>query len=248
MTLTRDLTRGVVRDAVDNWDAMVSPTVRGFFHACVKARKERDEEALRRWADPKGHLDRILAAGCPALDRRQELEKYFRAHLLCALEAVAPEFWPETGTVSEAALARIQQQTQVPSLNYLRDLAVELCRPSRPTSTEPGVSIRVLLVDAKDRGHAATLVMEPVSPGEGRIYPAPAISLVYCDPGFREGLKHAQEYVEDGLGLRDPTLDIRWNLHVRERQAPLPEICGPSASAAQALLLAHLRAGGAVSS
>jgi hypothetical protein len=240
--LRRVLTRGDVRDAVENWDAMVSPKVRVFFHACVKARIDRDEEALRRWAVPGGHLDTVLGAGCSDPDRCQELEKFFRAHLLCALEAVAPDFWPETGTVSEAALARIQAETRCPSLNYLRDLSSELCGQTPSQGTEPGASIMVLLIDSKDEGHTATMVMEPVSPGEGHIYPAPAISLIYRDPLFREGQAKAQQYVEERLGLRDPNRDIRWSLQMRGTQPFPPEIHGPSVSAAQALLLAHLRA------
>ena len=105
-------------------------------------------------------------------------------------------------------------------------------------ATEPVPSVSVLLIDAKDQGHTATLVMELVSPGEGHIYPAPAISLIYCDPRFRKGLENAQEYVENKLGLRDHTRDVRWTLRTCGGPPLPPEICGPSTSAAQALLLA----------
>ena len=56
-------------------------------------------------------------------------------------------------------------------LSALRDLAADLCGRMRPMATEPVPSVSVLLIDAKDQGHTATLVMELVSPGEGHIYP-----------------------------------------------------------------------------
>ena len=194
---------------------MVSPaqTDRGFFNACVKARIDRQEEWLRRWADATGPLETILDAEFLEEDRRQELKPFFRAHLLCAGGSRA-EFWPATGTVSEAALARIHAETKLP-LNYLRDLAAEICGRSRLAGIEPEASVMVLLVDAKDQGHTATLVMEQVSPGEGHIYPAPAISLISRDQDFRNGEEAARRYVEERLGLRDPNRDIRWSLRMR---------------------------------
>ena len=92
---------------------MVSPKDREFF-PLARARKDREEAVLRRWADPAGPLGTILGAEFLDEDRRGQLEPYFRAHLLCALAAVAPEFWPETGTVSGGALGKIQTETKLP--------------------------------------------------------------------------------------------------------------------------------------
>jgi hypothetical protein len=224
--------------------SIVGHTHRGFFQACKSARVQRREQpALGVWLEPGGPLEAILdfVDELRAEPRRRLLEPYFRAHLLCAREAVAPDFWPATGTVSEPALKRIQAGTKLP-LNYLRDLAAELCdRPCSP-GAEPAASVVVLLVEGKERGHTASLDFEPVSPGEGLIYPAPAISLISRDQDFRTGEETARDYVEKALDLPDPKRDIRWSLRMRESQ-PLPtEIYGPSASAAQALLLAYLRA------
>ncbi len=65
-------------------------------------------------------------------------------------------------------------------------------------ATEPVPSVSVLLIDAKDQGHTATLVMELVSPGEGHIYPCAGDladllrSEVPQGPGERPGVRREQ--------------------------------------------------------
>ncbi len=228
------------------WHLMTSPEERGFFkacktalneHACKTALNEHQTQALADWLNSR--LAAVLVDKALDQNRSDRLEPYFRAHLLCARRALDPDFWPETGTISEKSLEKIQKEVKLP-INYLRDLASELC--NQPPTTRCGItdSVVILLIDAQNQGHAATLRMTAITPGDKTIYPAPAISLVDCDPEFIAGLGNARSAV-DMLSLGPNERDFRWDLN----GAPpglSAGIAGPSASAAMALLLARLGA------
>jgi len=103
--------------------------------------------------------------------------------------------------------------------------------------------ITLLLVDGRNQGVAADLVLELLAKGSGEFYPDPG-SMWYPvqRPAFQQALDKACELVR-GRDLWPAQQDVRWNV-ARQDGGPLDVLDGGSAGAAFALALAKLLVGG----
>jgi tetratricopeptide (TPR) repeat protein len=244
------------------WHLMVGPEHRGFFKACQRARG--DTGLLLAWRGPEGELGSIIRDECPSptgylgrivrdrlgpdgdlepiwtpedrADRRRAFVPALLAHLLCARDA---------GPDREAAgkiRSEVERETGVRlSLNFLRDLAAEML-DGHPRPAERTASIAVVLLRHEDKGITADLTLEIVEDGEGDLYPNPGMALIYRAPDFRGAEDRARAAVAGQLGLELGSCgrDARWRLSRRDGGNLLPDIVGPSTSAALGLLYAHL--------
>jgi hypothetical protein len=99
--------------------------------------------------------------------------------------------------------------------------------------------ITLLLVDGKNQGVAADLVMELLAKGNGEFYPDPGNMWYPAQrPDFQQALEKACELVSN-RGLWPTRQDIRWSV-ARQDGGPLDVLDGGSAGAAFALTLAKL--------
>jgi WD40 repeat protein len=222
------------------WYQMVHPDVRGFFHACRNTLASGRHAALLsldEWLEEASSpLEAILDYAGP--QRKAQLGRVFRAHLLCTRANLDPAFRLADDTVCEDACAAIHQETGLP-LGLVRDLAAELtgCATRSVAHTQ---SVTVLLVDeTTGQGLTVDLVGELVSPGRGELHPAPALALLFRDEKYLEGEELARHYVADALALQGGASDVRWSLRKRLDKLPC-EITGDSASGALGFLLACL--------
>jgi hypothetical protein len=184
-----------------------------------------------------------------------------RAHLLCvslalqlqeegrlAADVVDPH--PDSEDTLAALLFKpaahhfqhLSQETDLP-LVFFRDLLATLLpenkRHSRPSQSEPSVSLTALLVGKTQRqGIVATLSLEQRSGGNGLCYPTPDLAFVRRDLTFRAAERNACTYVKDA-GLWKADQDVCWRVERRDGQ-PITTLTGSSMGFAFALGLAKL--------
>jgi hypothetical protein len=238
------------------WHRMVAPDFHGFLTACGQAVSDKDGlSLLGAWRGAASPLNDICAAFAPMATQMREL---FDLYFDCA-QALGPWTWlndePDEAAFAEFVKFAVAKCCKHESLmlrnlpeNFwidLRDALLHPKRTMRPGSIEGTVGVLVLAPNGE--GKMATLVFEaiPTSQKLGQLYPSPKVALVWRDPDF---LKHEQiaSSVVTGmstrLGLKSQPYDVRWSLRPRRPDSLPSAISGPSASAAQGLLLATLAA------
>jgi hypothetical protein len=249
------------------WENLVCPDSREFFRACAWACREsananpKQLSVLDEWIGADS-LDRLLNhLGRDGEARRRQLRPRFLAHLLCACYAAA--HWPSGNAVGPDTIRTIADHTgECPGLIHalLEAFAAEVSPVAtgdasrRVTSSfhwSRPLRVEVLVVlDRPEKGEnsperfdglSAGLEIQTVSPGSGRIFPAPDHALVYCNEEFTKSFEDGRDHVTEKLRApRDR--DICWRLVRRERGLPA-ELRGPSASGAFGLALACILAG-----
>jgi hypothetical protein len=207
------------------WRALVRG---GWFRACRDAVQRNDRTTLETWLDAGDVIKQEIAQF-----NGTEAAQMVRTHILCGLAVCR---------VREMALQQLIDtlpeavSVNVP-LGFCRDLMRALLEePLR--KAERNLSLAVLLVDiARNEGIEATLTLELMPDGRGKLYPIPELAFMR-DKDFHQAEDNARACVE-GAGLWQKDWDVRWRLQRRDGK-PLVTLSGPSMGAAFALGLAKL--------
>ncbi len=233
---------------------MVAPEDTGFLKACREAVSVSGHQStLAEWLGGKSPLNNIV--------QFSESLLLFRLYLECA-NALGSWTWlnghPNERTFDEFVDRTVDNRASQESRmlrnlprNFWIDLRHQLLHPRgemRPGRIEESVGI--LLISTEGEGKMATLVFEAVDTAneEGCLYPSPTVALVRRD-GERDGFLESEEHAEAAVAKMGwPTFggarpyDVRWSLQPRPPDWLPTAIKGPSASAAQGLLLAKIAA------
>jgi hypothetical protein len=232
------------------WHEMVAPERTGFLKACRNAVSDSHHESiLSEWLGEKSPLSEIV---------EHDLLPLFRLCLECT-KKLGRWTWlsdePDETAFDDFVARSVEYcSNQKPRMlrnlpkNFWVDLRDQLLHPQG--TMRQGIikeSLGILLISREGQGKMATLVFEAIDTTneKGCLYPSPNVALVWRDKGFLESEEHAEIAVAKMLrpdGLKPRPYDVRWSLQPRLPDSLPTAIKGPSASAAQGLLLAKVAA------
>jgi hypothetical protein len=184
----------------------------------IKFSDEQREKRLDQWETARC----LLVCTKLAINLPRELNSTELDPVVCALD-VTPEF----------IKSREGWAFDCVSILYEARGLRQLRPPTRSLHVPLALSDELL----QDKGSLATIVLDVLQPGAGRVFHHPAYSslISYADPDFEESMQDAWDAAKDRLrkdGVNVPLCDGRWRLVLEER--PVPAIRGRSASGAAA--------------
>jgi hypothetical protein len=168
--------------------------------------------------------------------------------------------WPSQ-TAPDASVVAVAESAGIPvnygadengrlPVNFVRDLAVEMCSKPRPPEPQKAVnseSVTVLLIDMSTQntpGVTARLTVEMIDPGQGVLYPTPSLAFVYRDDDWLEAEQEVRAYADsEGFWKNSDEIDVRWSIRRQDGRPLFLTLANKCAGAGFGLAIAKLFAG-----